>query len=153
MTPATRSRRAAGSRVERRSTRQRRLVYDAVCAARTHPTAEWVYDRVRREMPRVSLGTIYRNLQLLVAEGRLRAWSRGAATRYDADLTPHDHFLCEGCGLLLDLERAGAPLPAERRLKSKGFDVRGRILDLIGLCRQCRRLQARRSGVSRVAAR
>jgi Fe2+ or Zn2+ uptake regulation protein len=86
----------------------------------------------------VSLGTVYRNLQVLVAEGRLRAWSRGGATRYDADLSPHDHFLCEGCGLLLDLERAGATLAAERRLKSRGFEVRGRVLDLIGLCRDCR---------------
>ena len=129
---------AARPAVARRQTRQRKLVYEAVSGARTHPTAEWVYDRVRREMPRVSLGTIYRNLQLLVAEGRLRSWTRGRATRYDADLSPHDHFLCEGCGLLLDLDRAGAPLQAERRLRSRGFEVRGRILDLIGLCRDCR---------------
>jgi Fe2+ or Zn2+ uptake regulation protein len=122
----------------RRQTKQRRLVYEAVCAAKTHPTAEAVYDRVRREMPRVSLGTVYRNLQLLVADGRLRSWTRGRATRYDADLSPHDHFLCESCGLLLDLDRAGAPLAAERRLEAKGFEVRGRILDLIGLCRDCR---------------
>ena len=128
----------------RRQTRQRRLVYEAVFRAKTHPTAEWVYDRVRREMPRVSLGTIYRNLQLLVAEGRLRSWTRGRATRYDADLAPHDHFLCEGCGLLLDLERAGSPLEAEKKLKSRGFQVRGRILDLIGLCRGCRRVHKKR---------
>jgi Fur family ferric uptake transcriptional regulator len=119
-------------------------VYEAVCAARSHPTAEAVHDRVRQAMPRVSLGTVYRNLQLLVAEGRLRAWTRGRATRYDADLSPHDHFLCESCGLLLDLDRAGAPLAAERRLQSRGFEVRGRILDLIGLCRECRRAAKRR---------
>jgi Fur family ferric uptake transcriptional regulator len=129
---------AARAPASRRSTRQRQLVYETVVAAKTHPTAERVYDRVRREMTRVSLGTVYRNLQVLVAEGRLRAWSRGGATRYDADLSPHDHFLCESCGLLLDLERAKATLGAERRLKSRGFEVRGRILDLIGLCRDCR---------------
>jgi Fur family ferric uptake transcriptional regulator len=122
----------------RRQTKQRRLIYDAVCAAKSHPTAEAVYDRVRRAMPGVSLGTVYRNLQLLVADGRLRSWTRGRATRYDADLTPHDHFLCESCGLLLDLDRAGGPLAAERRLEARGFEVRGRILDLIGLCRNCR---------------
>lgn len=122
----------------RRQTKQRRLVYDAVRAASDHPTAEAVYDRVRRLIPRVSLGTVYRNLQLLVADGRLRSWTRGRATRYDADLSAHDHFLCESCGLLLDLDRAGAPLAAERRLEAKGFEVRGRILDLIGLCRNCR---------------
>ncbi len=123
----------------RRQTRQRRLVYDAVCATKNHPTAEAVYDRVRRVMPRVSLGTVYRNLQLLVADGRLRSWTRGRATRYDADLSPHDHFVCEVCGLLLDLDRVGGPLAAERRLQERGFEVRGRILDVIGLCRECRR--------------
>src|SRR5262252_5886901 len=112
----------------RRRTRQRQLVYQAVFAAKTHPTAEWVYGRVRRALPRVSLATVYRNLQVLVAEGRLRSWSRGGATRYDADLSLHDHFLCEGCGLLLDLERGSATLAAERRLKSRGFEVHGRVL-------------------------
>src|SRR6266536_5829251 len=65
-----------------RSTRQRRLIYEAVAATDTHPTAEWVYAVVRRAMPRVSLETVYRNLSRLVAEGRLKAWARGGSTRY-----------------------------------------------------------------------
>ena len=82
----------------RRQTRQRRLVYEAVASTDTHPTAEWVFERVRRRLPRVSLGTVYRNLQLLVTEGRLKAWTRGRTTRYDAGVMPHDHFVCQVCG-------------------------------------------------------
>ena len=122
----------------RRETRQRRLVYEAVASTDAHPTAEWVYERVRRALPRVSLGTVYRNLQLLVAEGRLKAWSRGRTTRYDADVAPHDHFVCKACGLLLDIERAPEAISSEKRLKARGHQIETRILEFIGLCRDCR---------------
>lgn len=124
----------------RRETRQRRLVYEAVAGTESHPTAEWVYARVRRAMPRVSLGTVYRNLQLLVADGRLKAWTRGRTTRFDADLSSHDHFSCEGCGLWIDLERMGKSFsPWEKKLAAQGHEVRDRVLEFIGLCRECRR--------------
>ena len=76
----------------RRSTRQRRVVFEAVIGTKSHPTAEWVYDAVRREMPRVSLGTVYRNLQVLAEEGKIRSFERGGRIRYDGDLALHDHF-------------------------------------------------------------
>jgi Fur family ferric uptake transcriptional regulator len=123
----------------RRSTRQRRLVLEAVMETKTHPTAEWVYEAVRRAMPRVSLGTVYRNLQVLVEEGKLKSFVRDGLIRYDADLDPHDHFVCERCGMLLDIPRATESLPGERRLKSQGHLISGRTLEYHGLCRKCRR--------------
>ncbi len=128
----------------RRRTRQRGLVYDAVAGTDSHPTAEWVYERVRRAMPRVSLGTVYRNLQILVEDGRLRTWSRGRITRFDADLSPHDHFVCDRCGLLVDLERAKGAFDSERKLAAGGHQVRDRVLEFVGLCRTCRK--ARKTG-------
>ena len=122
----------------RRSTLQRRLVYDAVTATDSHPTAEWVYEAVRRGAPRVSLGTVYRNLQVLVEEGRLRSFTREGRIRYDGDVSPHDHFACDGCGILLDIPRSPDVLTAERRLRAKGFAVTGRTLEIHGLCRNCR---------------
>ncbi len=124
---------------ERRNTRQRRLVFEAVAGTHAHPTAEWVYERVRRQMPRVSLGTVYRNLQLLVSEGRLRSWTRGRTTRFDADVDPHDHFSCRRCGLLLDLPRAPRVFPEERRLRARGHEIEERVLEFVGTCRDCRR--------------
>ena len=123
----------------RRSTRQQRLVFEAVSTTKSHPTAEWVYEAVRRQLPRVSLGTVYRNLQRLVAEGRLRSFERGGRIRYDADLELHDHFSCDRCGLLMGIPRIAEALPAERRLRARGFAVAGRTLEFHGLCRKCRR--------------
>jgi Fe2+ or Zn2+ uptake regulation protein len=123
---------------QRRQTRQRRLVYETVASTASHPTAEWVYERVRRRLPRVSLGTVYRNLQLLVAERRLRSWTRGRTTRYDADLSAHDHFSCRECGLLLDLERTPRAFAEERRLRARGHEIEERVLEFVGICRDCR---------------
>ena len=128
-----------GTGFPRRETRQRRLVYEAVAGTKAHPTAEWVYARVKRAMPRISLGTVYRNLQLLVADSRLRAWSRGRTTRFDADLAAHDHFSCEACGLLVDLERTRKSFSSERKLAARGYQVRDRVLEFVGLCRDCRK--------------
>ena len=129
---------ASSSAPARRDTRQRRLVYEAVARTDSHPTAEWVFERVRRSMPRVSLGTVYRNLQLLVAAGKLKTWTRGRTTRYDADVEPHDHFVCRSCGLLLDIERASGSISSERRLRARGYWIETRVLEFIGLCRNCR---------------
>ena len=123
----------------RRRTRQRRLVYEAVASTDVHPTAEWVYERVRREIPRVSLGTVYRNLQLLVADGKLKAWSRGRTTRFDADVTVHDHFVCDACGLLLDVEQTPETLAAEKKLRARGHTIETRVPEFHGFCRDCRR--------------
>jgi len=123
----------------RRSTRQRRLIREVVSGTDSHPTAEWVYAEVRRNIPKISLGTVYRNLQVLVAEGRLRSWTRGGRTRYDADLAPHDHFYCDRCGLLLDLPRSTETSAVERRLRARGYLVSERVLEFHGLCRRCRR--------------
>ncbi len=130
---------SASPAAARRSTRQRRLVFEAVIGTKSHPTAEWVYGAVRRSMPRVSLGTVYRNLQVLVEEGRLKSFVRAGRIRYDADLDPHDHFSCDHCGLLIDVPRTAEALPIERRLRSQGYSVSGRTLEFHGLCRRCRR--------------
>ncbi len=123
----------------RRSTRQRRLVYETVMGTERHPTAEWVYEQVRRVTPRISLGTVYRNLKVLVSEGRLRAFVRGGRTCYDGDVAPHDHFSCERCGFLMDIPRTTEALSAERRLRATGHAVMGRTLEFFGVCPSCRR--------------
>jgi Fe2+ or Zn2+ uptake regulation protein len=125
--------------IVRRQTLQRRVIRETVRSSRIHPTAEHVYDQVRRRLPRISLGTVYRNLQLLVSEGELQVWSRGGRARFDGDLSDHDHFVCEACGLLLDLERPATALSTEKRLRARGHEVNDRVLDFIGLCRDCRR--------------
>jgi Fe2+ or Zn2+ uptake regulation protein len=119
------------------------VIYETVATTQLHPTAEWVYERVRRTVPRISLGTVYRNLQLLVAEGKLKSWTRGRTTRYDADVQAHDHFVCSRCGLLLDISPSTERLAGERRLRSAGHVVTSRVLEFQGLCRDCRRSKSK----------
>ena len=123
----------------RRDTRQRSLVYEIVAASPTHPTAEWVYARARRRMPRISLGTVYRNLQVLAREGRIRAidaW--GKTTRYDADLSNHHHFVCTGCGAIRDVPKPAGEDERLRRIFSiPDFTITGHRLEFEGRCARC----------------
>src|SRR5713226_5080679 len=100
------SRRSEGAETDLRArglrlTGPRRVVLDVLRSTESHPTAEWVHRVVRRRLPRVSLGTVYRNLRLLVGEG-LVAEIQGPHARFDANLEAHHHFTCVRCGRILD---------------------------------------------------
>jgi Fur family peroxide stress response transcriptional regulator len=125
----------------RRSSRQLEVVLAAVAASgTTHPTAERIFDDVRRTLPRISLGTVYRNLQRLVDEGRIGvAQVGGRSVRYDATAEPHDHFVCRRCGRIDDVD----PSPPEAGLAAAqraGHAVTAHALVLFGDCRTCRDL-------------
>ena len=120
---------------QRRFSRQREQIYEAVCATDTHPTAEMVYDCLKPEMPRLSLGTVYRNLRQMAAEGRL-VELEGAVARFDANVLPHTHFRCQRCGAVSDLE-----LPYDGGMDTlatgDGRIVRGHSLCFYGICPAC----------------
>lgn len=128
--------------MKERTTRQLVAVYDALRAA-DHPTAEELLRRVRQSLPRISLGTVYRNLEKLRSQGRIRVLHLGGGVaRYDALLSDHDHFLCEGCGAVVDIDalpRAAAPAWLGR----EGYLVRAARLAFHGLCPACARKQRR----------
>lgn len=128
-----------------RASRQKDAVLRAARTSGGHPTAERVFEAVRRELPRVSLGTVYRNLQRLVAEGELGLADVGERTaRFDPTTDPHDHFVCEGCGRIFDVGRDVEEAPGLRRLRTEGFEIRSHALSIRGACPDC----ARREGAS-----
>jgi Fe2+ or Zn2+ uptake regulation protein len=134
--------------VNTRRTHQFATIYEIVTAARDHPTAEEVCDRARRRIPRISLGTVYRNLQKLAAQHQLRVVHLpDRSTRYDGMLQEHDHFLCEHCGVVADLARATEARPDRSRLHRAGYHVRAHALTFYGLCPQCRRSEEKRGRV------
>lgn len=93
--------------VARRATRQLEATWIALCATRTHPTAEELHRTVRRELPSISLATVYRNLQKLVADDRARLVAVAERrTRFDGRTDAHDHFVCRACGRVVDVERS-----------------------------------------------
>ena len=120
-----------------RATRQLAAVYDALAASHDHPTAEQIFQRVRGTLPRVSLGTVYRNLDKLREQGRLRVVRlEGGLAHYDAVVDVHDHFVCERCAAVIDLPGDVRALDVAP-LRDAGYDVRWHTTALYGVCNQC----------------
>lgn len=119
----------------KRYSRQREVIYRRLCETKEHPTAEMLYHWLKPENPSLSLGTVYRNLNLLADEGVITRMPF-PVERFDADTRPHAHFCCNGCGGVHDLE-----LPyddaLDRAAEREGHQVDGHTLVFRGTCRQC----------------
>lgn len=123
---------------QRRRTRQLAAVYEAIVAEASHPSAEAVFLRVRRALPQISLGTVYRNLQRLTEEGKVRVLLSGKrTTRYDAVTVEHDHFICQQCGHVLDLCLQQDRHVDVASLEAQGLLVTRQSVLLHGLCQPC----------------
>ena len=121
---------------EQRFSQQRERIYQAVQSSMEHPSAQMVYDALRPEMPRLSLGTVYRNLHQMAQEGRLRELE-GPVARFDAVLPPHAHIRCVRCGQVADLAVPYDPA-LDREAGESGWAVNGHDLVFSGLCPACR---------------
>lgn len=87
-----------------RHSRQRDAVYEYLCSTKEHPSAEMVYTHLREQIPNISLGTVYRNLNKLEEMGKIQVVANFKNTeRYDARCDSHAHFVCEKCGKVEDL--------------------------------------------------
>lgn len=138
--------------MKRRVTRQLGAVYDVLAASQDHPTADQVFQRVRRLLPRVSLGTVYRNLDKLRDEGRLRVVRlEGGQAHYDAMTDVHDHFVCESCGAMVDLPERSPALDV-RPLHAAGYQVHWQTTALYGVCNRCAPEPTRRTGRAQARA-
>ena len=119
--------------------RQRELIYQTVLETHVHPTADLVYQLVREQLPTISLGTVYRNLNLLSEQGQLRKISLPSQPdHFDGRLEDHQHILCEKCAKVFDI-----PLPEScdwvRLLDDHpDFTVTGCTVHLTGICPACR---------------
>jgi Fe2+ or Zn2+ uptake regulation protein len=125
-----------------RLTAPRQLVLEAVRGSDAHPTAETVHQMVRGRLPRVSLGTVYRNLRLLVGQGLVKELP-GPHTRFDCNLSDHHHFTCLACGRIADVagpltERCSRAL-VSRVASAGGFSVTHHRIEFFGRCAACRR--------------
>jgi len=122
-----------------RLTKQRLAVLKALQSTKSHPHANWIYEKVRKEIPHISLGTIYRTLGILKEAGLLRELDYGSSlSRYDANTENHAHIVCTNCRRIDDLE---LPLGNELERQAKGatdFAVSDHRLEFYGLCPHCR---------------
>jgi Fe2+ or Zn2+ uptake regulation protein len=124
-----------------RFTRQRQAVLEFVQSSTDHPDAARVFDEVRRVVPSISLGTVYRSLEALVEEGHLlQIQQPGMPTRYDARLENHAHFVCDCCGEVFDVMTALPDLTPLAASALPGFDVKGTRVEFHGTCQRCQKI-------------
>ncbi|MBM4259998.1 MAG: transcriptional repressor [Deltaproteobacteria bacterium] len=122
-----------------RNTKQLEVIWAALRHDKSHPTADQVYQKVRRKLPNISLGTVYRNLQKLVAENRLQVLILGRSQHFDPLVERHQHFICERCeqvyDVLVDHQKEIKPA----KLPHEGFKVTSHQLAFYGTCKECSR--------------
>lgn len=122
---------------KRRNTKQLEVVWDAIKDEASHPTADQIYDKVRKALPNISLGTVYRNLQKLVRDGKLQVLTLGRSQHFDPLVVRHQHFICEQCDQVYDvlLEHSEPFVPV--KLSHEGFTVTSHHMAFYGRCKRC----------------
>ena len=119
--------------------KQRESIKNFLVTRYDHPTAETIYLNIRREFPNISLGTVYRNLNLLAEIGEIQKLSPGIGPdRFDGNPAPHYHFICRHCGCVMDLTVSG--LDHINILAGQDFDgeIEGHITYFYGSCPSCK---------------
>ena len=118
-------------------TKQRQLILEAVRATNSHPTADELFQMIRRKLPTTSLATVYRNLNFLSEIGEIRKLAMpGMPDRFDWRMDPHDHMVCDTCGQVVDFV---LPHDLGQEIASAcGAQVDGYTLVAHGTCAHCR---------------
>ena len=124
----------------RRETKQREAILNILRQTDSHPTADRVYEEVRKVIPNISKGTVYRNLRILRDMGVISELNlSGTVSRYEGSKESHYHFRCEKCGRVFDLDEPVNNEMDARVARRTGFKVSYHQLEFRGLCRDCQR--------------
>ena len=135
----------ACERLKLKVTHQRLEIFRVVISTEDHPDVDWVYRRVKKRVPTISLDTVYRNLKLLSDHGLISIVGMShESLRFDGNTHPHHHFTCVKCGLIRDFSSEGIirlAIPDE----AKAFgDPLSLHLEIKGICTACQRAVRRR---------
>ena len=117
--------------------RQREAIVNVLKNTTSHPSAAWIYDRVRIQIPNISLGTVYRNLAALEKEGIIVKVPVGDnREHFDGDTTPHSHFYCKSCETISDVPFDPSDV-LKKAEESQGYEVHTVTYTLTGICKEC----------------
>ena len=122
--------------------RKRDAILDCVRSTTAHPSADWVFEHVKAQVPDISLATVYRNLALFKEQGLIQSLGTvKGVERFDGNTEPHVHFICTGCGAVVDLPQISVPEELNEAVsRSSGGRVDSCQLSFTGLCGECRKL-------------
>jgi len=122
-----------------RQTDARRILLEELKDLTSHPTADEIYDIVRKRIPRISLGTIYRNLEVLSENGQIQKLDGGGTQRrFDGNTGNHYHLRCVGCGQVLDLTTHPLKEIEKVVFKLVDYEILGYKLEVVGRCPACK---------------
>jgi len=122
----------------RRISKQRQVILEELRKLNTHPSADEIYKVVRRRLPRISLGTVYRNLEVLAQMGEIQKLElSGSIKRYDWNTNKHYHIRCVRCDRVDDAPIAPLKQLEGELYESTVFEIIGHNLEFIGLCPEC----------------
>ncbi|GAB4326878.1 MAG: transcriptional repressor [Calditrichia bacterium] len=117
---------------------QREKILEALRGTTTHPTAEWVFEQVKPQIPELSLGTVYRNLNILVEMGEVKEVpGADSVRRFDGFTHPHPHFVCQRCGSVYDVEATVSREMLGNMAENLPHRVDNVELTLFGICKNC----------------
>ncbi len=120
--------------------RKREAILKAVMDTDTHPSAAWIYEKLKPEFPDLSLATVYRNIAEFVKEGLIVSVGNvDGLERYDAKVYPHTHFICNNCNKVIDLIEYDDKIRDSAVSKETGFVVERHEIIFRGLCDDCAR--------------
>ncbi len=129
----------SGNETTRRNTRQRQVMLEELRKVVSHPTAAELYEMARRRLPKISIGTVYRNLELLAQMGTISKLEMGGPeARFDGDTSRHHHIRCTECGSVADAHGLRGQPSIPEIASPDGYEVLGYRLELFGVCPQCR---------------
>ena len=122
----------------RRKSRQREVILNLLKQAKAHPSAEWIYTEVKKEIPNLSLGTVYRNIKLLQSMGEVSEIScEGNEGRFDGNIAPHYHITCQRCGKIMDVDGVALQSIEEKVAVATGFKITHHWIGFKGICPEC----------------
>lgn len=121
-----------------RMTKQRALILEELRNTDAHPTADEIYTLVRTRLPHISLGTVYRNLELLAENDQvLKLEYAGFQKRFDGNTHPHAHVRCERCGKVADVMGAVSRVEVPQDVDVPGFKINSARVEFFGVCGEC----------------
>lgn len=124
-------------------THQRQVIYQALLAAKDHPTPETIYEKVRRQIPSISLGTVYKNVKTFLDAGLVREVTlHHGSLRLEAKLESHHHLVCRVCRSIVDIEESEIEQARITGVLPKGFHIERQTVEIIGICASCARQQS-----------
>ena len=127
------------SPIGHRMTNQRKLILDYLRCVKTHPTARQIFEEMKKKLPQISFGTIYRNLDFLVEHDYVLALnSVDGCVHYDGHAGSHPHLVCEKCGRIYDLENQNFDKILMKKKKTKHGQIKDYRLNFYGLCNNCK---------------